>query len=160
MKVRRLAAGFLCSMLVGCAGTRLPTQLNGNLPRTGTIVPNTTLKIAPSLSVQLEKVVYWGVYAGVAYLILDPWAPNWEIEQAQFPEGLYHLSLHMKRVYSGGAGEARVVFQHRAKDLMRENGYDGYEILEYSEGLDSSVLGSQRTAEGVIRLTKSYQADS
>lgn len=155
MKTRLLPALVAGCLLAGCNGMRLPTQINGTLPRQGTIIPDTTLNVAPSVAIQLEKVVYWGMYAGVAYLILDPWAPNWEIEQTQFPADQYHLSLHMKRVYAGGAGEARLVFQRRAKDLMRERGYDGYQVLEYSEGLESSVLGSQRTAEGVIRLTKS-----
>jgi hypothetical protein len=102
----------------------------------------------------LEKIVNWGLYAGAAWLILDPLAPNWEIEQASFPERHYHLSLKMKRVYAGGAGEARVVFHQRAKDLMRQNGFDTYAVVEYSEGLESSILGSQRVARGVIQLVR------
>jgi hypothetical protein len=38
---------------------------------------------------------------------------------------------------------------------MRAGGYGGYDIVEYAEGMESSVLGAQRTVEGVIRLTKS-----
>jgi hypothetical protein len=155
---QKIALVLAAGILAGCGSFRVPTNLSGNLPRTGTVVPSTTLNIAPSLSVALEKVVYWGAYAGAAYLILDPWAPNWNIEQAQFPSEQYHLSLHMKRFYAGGAGEARVVFHHRAKELMRERGYDGYQVVEYTESLESSVLGSQRTAEGVIRLTKSDES--
>ncbi len=139
--------------LAGCGSFSIPTNVSGNLPRSGTVIPSTTLNLAPSVSIALEKVVYWGMYAGAAYLILDPLAPNWDIEQARFPDEQYHLSLHMKRFYAGGAGEARVVFHRRAKELMRERGYDGYQVVEYNEGLESSVLGSQRTAEGVIRLT-------
>jgi hypothetical protein len=37
---------------------------------------------------------------------------------------------------------------------MRENGFDTYSVVEYTEGLDSSVLGSQRVAQGVIQLTR------
>ena len=37
---------------------------------------------------------------------------------------------------------------------MRQGGYDGYQVVEYSEGLESSVLGSQRVSQGVIRLTR------
>jgi hypothetical protein len=47
-----------------------------------------------------------------------------------------------------------VVFHQRAKDLMRENGFEGYAVVEYTEGLDSSVLGSQRVAQGVIQLSR------
>ncbi|MEI8164338.1 MAG: hypothetical protein WCI19_14480, partial [Betaproteobacteria bacterium] len=89
-----------------------------------------------------------------AYLILDPLAPNWEIEQAAFPDSHYHFSLKMKRVYAGGAGESRVVFHQQAKELMRQGGYDGYQVLEYTEGIESSVMGSQRVSQGVIRLTR------
>lgn len=128
----------------------LPTQL----PHQGSIVPNTTIQVSPSLGIPLEKMVFWGAYAAAAYLILDPLAPNWEIEQAQFPDNRYHLAMKMKRYYSGGAGEARVVFHQRAKELMRVGGYSGYEVLEYTEGLESSVLGSQRVGNGVIQLTR------
>ena len=128
----------------------LPAQI----PYAGSIIPNTMIQLSPSLGIPLEKIVYWGAYAGAAYLILDPLSPNWEIEVAPLPENRYHLSLHMKRFYAGGAGEARVVFNRRVKELMRSGEYEAYQILEYSEGMESSPLGSQRTAEGVVRLTK------
>lgn len=131
-----------------------PTSLSGNLPAQGPILPDTTLYISKSVQLPLEKIVVWGLYAGAAYLILDPLAPNWEIEQVDFPERYYHLSLKMKRVYAGGAGEARVVFQQRAKDIMRQHGFDAYAVVEYTEGLESSVLGSQRVAQGVIQLAR------
>ena len=153
---RLLLAVALVWSLGGCGALKYPgpTSLDGNLPAQGTIIPDTTLNISKSLQIPLEKVVAWGLYAGAAWLILDPLAPNWEIEQASFPDRYYHLSLKMKRVYSGGAGEARVVFQQRAKELMRQNGFDTYTVVEYTEGLDSSVLGSQRVAQGVIQLTR------
>lgn len=146
---------LLVVFLSACGNWKMPTHLNGNLPSTGSVVPDTNLMVTPALSIPLEKMVFWGAYAGAAYLVLDPLAPNWEIEEAQFPEDRYKLSLHMKRVYAGGAGEARAVFQRRAKELVRSGNYNSYEVLEYSEGMESSVLGSQRVAEGVIRLKKS-----
>ena len=97
--------------------------------------------------------VYWGVYAGTAYLILDPFAPNWDIEEAPLPKNQFHFALKMKRFYSGGGGEARSILHRRAKELVQYGGFEGYELLEYSESLESSVLGSQRVAQGVIRLT-------
>lgn len=172
---RWLCMGCLLVMLAGCSTTKDPVTgdatwhlnllkgvpavdtsslLPSSLPQTGSVLPNTTLQLTPSLGIPLEKLVFWGAYAAAAYLILDPLAPNWEIEQAQFPENRYHLSMKMKRYYSGGAGEARVVFHQRAKELMRVGGYSGYEVLEYTEGLDSSVLGSQRVGRGVIQLTR------
>lgn len=156
---RRLFLAFVFTLACGLAGCGLrhypgATGLSGNLPAQGPLLPDTDLNISKSLQIPLEKVVVWGLYAGAAWLILDPLAPNWEIEQASFPDRYYHLSLKMKRVYSGGAGEARVVFQQRAKELMRQNGFDAYTVVEYTEGIDSSVLGSQRVAQGVIQLTR------
>jgi len=155
MKLSRpLMIVCLAASLSGCTTWPRPSSIDGLLPAAGPLIPDTTLNIGPSISVALENVVVWGAYAGVAYLILDPLAPNWDIEQAAFPDAHYHLSLKMKRVYAGGGGEARVVFNQRAKDLMRQSGYDAYEVVEYTEGMMSSVLGSQRVTRGVIRLVR------
>jgi hypothetical protein len=81
-------------------------------------------------------------------------APKWDVQQASFPDHCYRLILTMDRIYAGGAGEARLVFNQRAEDLMRENGFDGYTVLEYTEGLHSSLMGSQRVARGMIQLTR------
>lgn len=165
---RLLLAAVIGTLLSGCAQN--PTAVNGtgvagNASEAvakvatkiigGPLIPDTTVQLGPSVSYPLEKLVYWGMWIGAAWLILDPLAPNWDIEEARLPENHVHFQMSMKRFYTGGAGEARVVFNRRAKALMREGGYSGYEIVEYSEALDSSVLGSKRTAEGVIRLTKS-----
>lgn len=152
MKPRTPAIAAL-ALLAGCANVNVPSRLEGTFPGGGPLIPETTFQLTPGTSIQLEKLVNWGIYAGVAYLILDPWAPNWSIEQANFPDDHFHLSLHMKRYYSGGAGEAQAVFHRRAKELARAGGFAGYEVVEYQESLESSVLGSQRTAIGVVRLT-------
>jgi hypothetical protein len=153
-----LIATVLCAGVTGCSSFLKnypgPSSLSGNLPAQGPVIPDTTLNLSNSVQIPLEKLVTWGLYVGAAYLILDPLAPNWEIEQAAFPDSHYHFSLKMKRFYAGGAGEPREVFQKRAKELMRQGGYDTYQVLEYSEGMESSMLGSQRVAQGVIRLTR------
>jgi hypothetical protein len=121
-------------------------------PTTGSAVPNWNFQLTPGLNVALEKIVYWGAYSGVAYLVLDPLAPNWEIEEVKFSDTQYRLVLRMKRYYAGGAGEARVVFNKRANDLVRSLGAGSYRVLEYSEGMESSVLGNRRVGEGVVEL--------
>lgn len=118
----------------------------------GSIVGKSVLKLTPNISVELEKLVIWGAYAGVAWLVLDPLAPNWHIEETPLAGNHIHFSLKMKRYYAGGAGEARAVFHRRAKELMQHNGFDSYQVVEYNESLESSVLGSQRVAVGVIRM--------
>ena len=160
---RLLLAVSLALWLAGCSSlsstsqngsSSSSTSQNGNSSGTNFLIPDKALYISKSVQIPLENLVGWGLYVGTAWLILDPLAPNWDIEQASFPDRYYHLSLKMKRVYTGGAGEARVVFHQRARELMRENGFDAYSVVEYTEGLDSSILGSQRGAQGVFQLTR------
>lgn len=141
MRCRRLLPLFLALGATACS-----TTSSGLIPADKAVV------ISQGTSIALDKLVYWGVYAGAAYLILDPLTPNWQIEEARLDPQLVHYSLKMKRYYVGGAGEAWQVFERRAKALVRSGDFASYEVVEYSEGLESSVLGSQRTAEGVIRL--------
>jgi hypothetical protein len=140
--------------LASCAGKPSVDLAQNYLPKRGTIIPNTVLKVSPTVSIPLEKLVYWGALVGTVYLVLDPLAPNWEIEEAPLGDEYIHFSLQMKRYYAGGAGEARALFHRRAKELMRLNEFDTYTVVEYTESLDSSMLGSQRKAEGVVLLGK------
>jgi hypothetical protein len=135
--------------LTACGSSAVRT-----IPSSGSLIPDYTLKMSPTISIALEKIVYWGALAGVAYMVLDPLSPNWEIEEAPLGENHIHFSLRMKRYYAGGAGEAQALFHRRAKELMRLNGFDDYQVVEYQESLDSSVIGSQRTATGVVKLTR------
>lgn len=151
--MRRCAAFSAVLLVAGCANVNVPSRLEGTFPGGGPLIPDASFALTPGTTIQLEKLVNWGLYVGIAYLITDPLAPNWHIEQAGFPDDHVHLSLQMKRYYTGGAGEARAVFHRRAKELARSGGFDGYDVVEYSEALESSVLGSQRVATGVIRLT-------
>ncbi|CAB1370531.1 hypothetical protein [Denitratisoma oestradiolicum] len=135
---------FVLAGLTGC-GTVFPRNQ---------LIADKNLKITSAYGVKLDQLVYWGGVAAIAYYVVDPGAPNWEIQEAKFPEDRYHLTLKMKRYYNGGAGEARAVFQRRARELVQTGGFREFQILEYQEGMDSNVIGSQRTAEGVIMLVR------
>ena len=141
---------MICLALAGCGG--VGSRVNGAIPAAG-MIPDATVQVSRSFGIPLEKIVYWGAYAGVAWLVLDPLAPHWQIEQVPLPGNHIHLSLKMKRYHTGGEGEARQLFQRRARELVQYGGFDGFEIREYSEGQVASLFGAQRTAEGVIHLT-------
>ncbi|MDP3038122.1 MAG: hypothetical protein Q8N07_10360 [Rhodocyclaceae bacterium] len=162
---RLLLAVILPALLAGCTSNPAAVDATGVGGKTseavakvttsvigGPLIPDVALALGPSVSYPLEKLVYWGLHVGAAWLILDPLAPNWDIQEARFPENHVHFSMKMKRFYAGGAGEARVIFHRRAKEMMRAGGFGNYEVVEYSEGMASSVLGSQRTAAGVVRF--------
>ena len=149
--------GIVATVALATAGCS-STNLSGTFPKGGSLIPDTQLHLLPGFTLPVEQLIYWGGVAAVAYYVTDPLAPNWNISEARFPNDQYRLSLQMKRYYTGGAGEARVVFNRRADELMRKGGYEGYQILDYSEGLESSVIGSQRVAEGTIALTHAASA--
>ena len=98
--------------------------------------------------------------AAAIYLIYDPLAPNWEIEEMPLADGSYRLSMKMKRFHTGGSGEAIQVLKRRARQLQEEQGHVSYEIAAYSEGIDSQTLMTRRVAEGTIRFVKREDADS
>ena len=150
--MKRLIAPALAIALAAGAGMPAVAYAQSYVPANGSIIPNKVLRLSPSVSIALEKIVYWGVLGGIAYAVLDPLAPTWDIEEAPLGDQYIHFSLQMKRYYSGGAGEARALFNRRARELMRLNEFDDYQVVEYNESLESSLLGSRRKAEGVIRL--------
>ncbi|MDR2625534.1 MAG: hypothetical protein LBC37_04305 [Zoogloeaceae bacterium] len=91
---------------------------------------------------------------GLAYLVIDPLAPNWEISETRVSEDTFHLRLAMKRHFSGGEGEALQVLKRRANQLKLELGYRDYRILDYNEGIESATLAAWRIGEGHIQLTR------
>lgn len=116
-----------------------------------------------AFSLTANTAIKWNVALGAAlavYLIYDPLAPNWEIEEAKLGGDHVHLSMKMKRFHTGGSGEALQVLKRRANQLQHEQGYAGYEIASYTEGIDSQSLAAQRVAEGTIRFFRLADADS
>lgn len=144
---RRLIAMFAAAFTVaGCAST------GGAANEASPTLAESVGEMGRSIAAATGRFVKWGDYAAVTSIIFDPAAPNWDVEEAWFPKQHYYLHLKMRRGFVGGAGEARQVFKQRAEEIMRRNSYKEYAVIEYSEGLESSVLGSQRVAKGVIHL--------
>ena len=139
-----ITSGLLAA---GCSG------ISGEYPRSGPVIPTASIRLSEGYTVSFEKLVSYAGVALAVYLVLDPLAPNWQIEQTHLPDDTYLLALRMKRFHTGGDGEARQVFHRRARELARSNGYSGYEVTRFEEALDSAMLGTQRTVEAAIRLT-------
>jgi hypothetical protein len=91
---------------------------------------------------------------GGGYVVYDPLAPNWEIEESRLNDSTYRFSMKMKRYHTGGAGESIQILKRRASQLQFEQGFGSYQIMEYSEGIDSQTIGARRVAEGVVRLVR------
>lgn len=118
------------------------------------------LQLTGETSVKLSSLVNAAVVAAAIYVIYDPLAPNWEVEEQRLSGDIYRLSMKMKRFHTGGAGESIQVLKRRASTLREQHGYHGYQIVEYTEGIDSQTLGARRVAAGLIRLVQEEQADS
>lgn len=124
------------------------------------LVPNKSIYLTASSSVSYSTLASAAVIAAAIYLVYDPLAPNWEIEESKLNGDIYRLSLKMKRYHTGGAGESIQILKRRASQLQYEQGFGSYQILEYTEGIDSQTIGARRVAEGVIKLVQRQEADS
>ncbi|MDR1229581.1 MAG: hypothetical protein LBK55_11345 [Azoarcus sp.] len=91
----------------------------------------------------------------LAYGIYDPLAPTWEIRVTELDSGHCRIGLDMKRLATGGDGEARQIFVRVAQALAEKGGYTGFDELRYTEGIESTRPFAHRTAMGEIRLVKS-----
>ncbi len=125
-------------------------NLRYNLPA-NPIVPNANLRLTPNFSLSLENLL---IGAAVFYFV-DPLAPNWEGEMRRTGQDTFSIAMRSKRFRStGGDGEAGRVFRRNAEQIAREGGFAGYDLLSFSEGIESEVLGAYRYAEGSIRLSR------
>lgn len=124
------------------------------------LIPDKVIQLTAKNSVSLSRLATAAVVVAAIYIVYDPLAPNWEIEEARLNDNTYRLSMKMKRYHTGGAGESIQLLKRRASQLQYEQGFGSYQILEYTEGIDSQTIGARRVAEGVIRLVQQPQADS
>jgi hypothetical protein len=138
-------------MLIAAATLAACSSLDRTLPSSGSVIPDTQLKLTPGYTTSVEKLIYFAGAAYIAYIVLDPMAPNWSIEEAKLSDDTYYLGLKKMRTRAGGEGEARMVFRRRAEQLARSGGYAGYDIVSYNEGIQSELV-AQRVGEGVIQL--------
>lgn len=147
-------AVFLVAAVVALAGCSSTGSTGSPL------IPDKVIRLTANTSVSLSSLATAAVVAAAIYVVYDPLAPNWEIEESRLNEDTYRFSLKMKRYHTGGAGESIQILKRRAGKLQYEQGFAGYQILEYTEGIDSQTIGARRMAEGTIKLVQRQQADS
>jgi hypothetical protein len=149
LTMRNFPALILAVFVASC-GTTTPTAI----PSTGSLLPNATVQLTPGIAYTTQQIISAGIVGGVLYLIYDPLAPNWSIEEKILNEDTYSLSLKAKSYRTGGDGEAMQVLKRRALYLQRERGYASYKILDYSEGIESSTPLTHRFSEGTFQLVR------
>ena len=148
MKKSVLTWLLVCVTLSACTNT----GRTGGSP----LIPDQAIRLTAHTSVSLTTLLV----GAAVYAYYDPLAPNWEIEEARLDDETYRFSMKMKRYHTGGSGESMQILKRRANQIQRDQGFGGYQILEYSEGIDSQTIGARRVAEGTIKLVRPQQADS
>jgi len=150
MRIVRICVAAVLALSVAACGT---TQTK-SIPNVGSILPNMTIQIGPTIAYSIEQIAVAGAAGALLYVIYDPLAPNWSIEEKSLNEDTYYLSLRAKSFRTGGDGEAIQIVKRRALQLQREKGYTAYRILDYSEGIESSTPLTHRVSEGTIQLVR------
>jgi hypothetical protein len=149
--VRLAAACLAATMTAGCAAiSSNPSTIDAFGNPVSTLIPNKTLNLTPALGLSIENILL----GAALYWAVDPLAPNWQLEQAPLGPDRVRISLRKKRFTSGGDGEAAQIFARRAEQVVRTGGYAGYTVMEYTEGIESSLPLAQRVAQGVVQLNR------
>ena len=156
LPVRSVLSALLCGLAVAACGS-VETK---SIPSSGSILPNATVQIGPTIAYSVEQIAVAGAAAAVLYFVYDPLAPNWSIEEKPLTDDTYYLALRAKSFRVGGDGEAIQIIKRRALQLQREKGYAGYRILDYSEGIESSTPLTRRVSEGTVQLVKAQLVPS
>lgn len=146
--MRRLSIAVLACLLAAC------NAISGTYPRSGSIIPDASIQLTPDYAIALADAVMIAGVLYLAYQVVDPLAPAWEIREVHLAEDRVQFDMQMQRISMGGDGEARLVMQRRARALARQGGYTGFEIVSYAESLDSRLFLPRRMAEAEIRLTR------
>ena len=147
---RNLITLLLLSGLAGCgsfiSNGNLGTDSSGSTIRS--LIPNESIVLSKSLAIPVEAIAL----GAVIYYVVDPLSPNWQIEETRVGDNQFRIALRKKRFTTGGDGEAVQIFYRRAEQIVKENGYAGYAILEFGEGVESTVPIAHRVAQGVIQV--------
>ncbi len=83
-----------------------------------------------------------------------PIVPNWTVTETPLGKDAYRISLRGQYFRLGGDGEALVIMKQRGLQLQLERGFSGYQLVDYSERIESTTPFNFRIVEGVIQLQK------
>lgn len=112
------------------------------------LIPDEILSLSPSVQIPYEV----AAAAIIAWQVIDPLAPTWDIQHSKLSEDRYRISLRQKKFASGGDGEAQYIFRRHALSLTEEHGFSSYTVMSYEESVESGPLIGQRVSYGVIQL--------
>ena len=89
-----------------------------------------------------------------AWALLDPLAPNWQIQATRLDGRNVRFRLQHKFLHTGGEGEARQVLRRNAERITEQEGFSEYEIVRLEESIDSTRPFARRTMVADVRLRR------
>ena len=116
------------------------------------VIPDKTIELTASQSISYASALGLAATAVVAYIVVDPLAPNWEVVEAKLADNRWRLALRKKNFTTGGDGEAILLLHRHAERLAEANGYRRYQILQWQEGVQSDMPLAHRWARGEVEL--------
>lgn len=146
--LRTLSLLGVSCLLAACS------SISGSYPRSSPLLPDAGIKLSASTTLTFEEILNVAAVGAIIYVVYDPLAPNWTIQEQALDQDTYALALRAKSFRIGGDGESMQIFKRRAEQLQREKGYAAYRILDYSEGVDSGTPFTHRTSQGIIQLVR------
>ncbi|HPR06682.1 MAG TPA: hypothetical protein PK620_07975 [Denitromonas sp.] len=120
--------------------------------------PSTQWLLAPAAAITVIESGYTtnpqiaGMVA--AWALIDPLAPNWQIQATRVDERNVRFRLQHKLLHTGGEGEARQVLRRNAERITAQEGFSEYEIVRFEEGIDSTRPFARRTAIADVRMLR------
>lgn len=116
------------------------------------IIPAETIHVTETLSFTYAQVIAAAAIIAVTYYVVDPLAPNWEIKETKLDDTRYRIDMKKKRVTTGGDGESLELFHRQADKITTEMRAHGYQIVTWTEGVESEFPIAHRWSRGVIEL--------
>ena len=126
------------------------------------LIQDRILNLSPSVQIPYEVVAVTVIAGVIAWQVIDPLAPTWEILHIQHADTQYEITLRRKRFATSGSGmgEAQYLFRRHAQSLAAQHGYSTYTITSYEEFTESGFGVDQRVGRGMIRLDQSMAVNT
>jgi hypothetical protein len=136
---------ILIALATGCSSTQ-------------PMIADKSVQLTSGMQISYATLAAAAIAGVVVWYIADPLAPTWSIARRKLADDRYRIDLRQKRLAVGGDGEAQQVFHRAAEALAEENGFSGYTVVSYTEGIESGPVLGQRVSRGIVLLTSAYNA--
>jgi hypothetical protein len=135
-------AALLCMLpLAGCSSSA-----------TNPVIPAETIYLTETISFTLADALFWGAVIGATWYVVDPLAPNWDVRYTKVADNRYRLEMKKKNFTTGGDGEAIELARRQGEKFAELQGYQRYQIVAWTEGVQSDMPIAYRWARGTVEL--------